>query len=96
MSIGFSELILILIVSLIFFGGKRLPELAHVLGKISYEYKKIKTAWSQEWDYLKESPSSSSATQKKQNKKKARSSAPLSKKTPPQKTSVRSHTKRKH
>ncbi len=96
MSIGFSELLLIIIVSLICFGGKRLPELAHVLGKISYEYKKIRTAWSQEWDYLKEPPSSLSTAQKKQNKKRVRPSVTPSKKNSSQETTVRSHTKREH
>lgn len=42
MSIGLSELILILVVVLLLFGGKRIPELAKALGKASYEYKKAK------------------------------------------------------
>ena len=42
MSIGLSELVLILIVVLLLFGGKRIPELAKALGKASYEYKKAK------------------------------------------------------
>ena len=40
MSIGISELILILVVVLVLFGGKRIPELARALGIASYEYKK--------------------------------------------------------
>lgn len=44
MSLGISEIILILIVVLILFGGKRIPELARALGKASYEYKKAKEA----------------------------------------------------
>ena len=39
MSIGLSELVLILVVVLLLFGGKRIPELAKALGKASYESK---------------------------------------------------------
>lgn len=42
MSLGITEIILILVVILILFGGKRIPELAKALGKASYEYKKAK------------------------------------------------------
>ncbi|MCM1322646.1 MAG: twin-arginine translocase TatA/TatE family subunit [Acetobacter sp.] len=42
MSLGISEIILILVVVLVLFGGKRIPELAKALGKASYEYKKAK------------------------------------------------------
>lgn len=42
MSLGISELILITVVILILFGGKRIPELARALGKASYEFKKAK------------------------------------------------------
>lgn len=54
MSIGISELILILIVVLVLFGGKRIPELARALGKASYEYKKAKQALQNEATELKE------------------------------------------
>lgn len=40
MSLGLSEIVLILIVVLILFGGKRIPELAKALGRAQYEYKK--------------------------------------------------------
>jgi|YelNatPaOPRAMG01_1025707.scaffolds.fasta_scaffold00079_39 sec-independent protein translocase protein TatA len=39
-SIGFQELLLILFILLIIFGGKKLPELAHGLGKSIREFKK--------------------------------------------------------
>ena len=39
MSLGLSEIVLILIVVLILFGGKRIPELAKALGRAQYEYK---------------------------------------------------------
>lgn len=42
MSIGITEIILILVVVLILFGGKRIPELARALGKAQYEYQKAK------------------------------------------------------
>ncbi len=48
MSLGISELILITVVILILFGGKRIPELAKALGKASYEFKKAKENLQQE------------------------------------------------
>lgn len=42
MSLGLPEIILILIVALLLFGGKRIPELARALGKAQGEYQKAK------------------------------------------------------
>lgn len=42
MSLGVTEIILILVVVLLLFGGKRIPELARALGKAQHEYKKAK------------------------------------------------------
>ncbi|RAI15833.1 MAG: twin-arginine translocase TatA/TatE family subunit [Candidatus Melainabacteria bacterium] len=42
MSIGFTEVLLILVVILLLFGGKRIPELAKAFGRASFEYKKAK------------------------------------------------------
>ena len=42
MSVGIQEITLILIVILLLFGGNRIPELAKVLGRASYEFKKAK------------------------------------------------------
>lgn len=42
MSLGLTEIALILVVILVLFGGKRIPELAKALGKAQYEYKKAK------------------------------------------------------
>lgn len=42
MSLGFTEILLILIAMLFLFGAKRIPELAKALGRASYEYKKAK------------------------------------------------------
>ena len=48
MSIGFTEILLIVIFVLLVFGAKRIPELARALGRDSYEFKKAKTALSEE------------------------------------------------
>lgn len=42
MSLGITEIILILIVVLVLFGGKKIPELARGLGRAEAEYKKAK------------------------------------------------------
>ena len=44
MSIGIPEVILILVVVLLVFGGKRIPELARSLGRAKHEYQKAKDA----------------------------------------------------
>ena len=55
MSLGVTEIILILVVVLILFGWKRIPELAKAFGKAQYEYKKAKEALQNEAQDLKES-----------------------------------------
>lgn len=55
MSLGITEITLILVVILLLFGGKRIPELARALGKASYEYKKAKELIKKEADVIKES-----------------------------------------
>ncbi len=42
MSLGIQEITLILVVILLLFGAKRIPELAKALGRASYEFKKAK------------------------------------------------------
>ena len=54
MSLGLTEIALILIVVLILFGGKRIPELAKALGKAQHEYKKAKQALENEAKEIKE------------------------------------------
>ncbi len=54
MSLGLTEIALILIVVLVLFGGKRIPELAKALGKAQYEYKKAKQMLENEAKELKE------------------------------------------
>lgn len=53
MSLGLSEIVLILIVVLILFGGKRIPELAKALGRAQYEYKKARDMLQNEAQELK-------------------------------------------
>lgn len=53
MSLGVTEIILILVVVLVLFGGKRIPELAKALGKAQYEYKKAKELLENEANDLK-------------------------------------------
>lgn len=55
MSLGITEITLILVVILLLFGGKRIPELARSLGRASYEFKKAKEVIKKEAEELKES-----------------------------------------
>ncbi len=55
MSLGITEITLILVVILLLFGGKRIPELARALGKATYEYKKAKDMIKKEADEIKDS-----------------------------------------
>ena len=52
MSIGWSEIIVILLVVLLLFGSKRIPELARALGKASHEFKKAKESIMREGEEL--------------------------------------------
>lgn len=54
MSIGFTEILLILVVILLLFGAKRIPELAKALGRASNEYKKAKEVFKKESEDLME------------------------------------------
>lgn len=54
MSLGITEITLILIVILLLFGGKRIPELAKALGRATYEYKKAKDIIKKEAQELNE------------------------------------------
>ncbi len=53
MSLGITEIILILVVVILLFGGKRIPEIARALGRASYEYKKAKNVIKKEAEDLK-------------------------------------------
>ena len=57
MSVGIPEIILIAVVVLLLFGGKRIPELARSLGRAQHEYKKAKKALKEEAEELSEAAS---------------------------------------
>ncbi len=53
MSLGITEILLILVVIILLFGGKRIPEIARALGRASYEYKKAKNVIQKETEEIK-------------------------------------------
>lgn len=55
MSLGITEITLILIVILLLFGGKRIPELARAFGRATAEYKKAKNLIKKEAEDIKDS-----------------------------------------
>lgn len=54
MSVGWTEILLILVVVLLIFGAKRIPEIAKALGRASYEFKKAKEEIKKETESLVE------------------------------------------
>ena len=52
MSIGFTEIVIILLFVLLIFGAKRIPELAKALGRASYEFKRARESIRKETDDL--------------------------------------------
>ena len=52
MSIGMTEWLLIIVVVILLFGAKRIPDLARSLGKASYEFKKAKAELQRESEEL--------------------------------------------
>lgn len=68
MSLGVSEILLILVVVLVLFGGKRIPELARALGKAQYEYKKAKEMLQNEAQELKDTVEKAAAEKEKKDK----------------------------
>ena len=68
MSLGLTEIALILVVVLVLFGGKRIPELAKALGKAQYEYKKAKEMLKNEAKDLKDSVEKAAEEEEKKNK----------------------------
>ena len=67
MSLGFSEIILILVFILLIFGAKRIPELAKAFGRASYEFKKAKESLEQEGAELVEAAEKNAEAQDKAN-----------------------------
>lgn len=68
MSLGLTEIALILVVVLVLFGGKRIPELAKALGKAQYEYKKAKEMLQNEAKDLKDNVEKAAEEEEKKNK----------------------------
>lgn len=62
-TIGPTEIILILIVVLLLFGAKRIPELARALGKASYEFKKAKDSIVKEGEELADAAEKAAAAE---------------------------------
>ena len=71
MSLGFTEIILIVLFILIVFGAKRIPELARAMGRASYEFKKAKNALSTEGQELMNAAEKAAAKEEKQEKEQA-------------------------
>ncbi|MCC6477093.1 twin-arginine translocase TatA/TatE family subunit [bacterium] len=62
MSLGASELFLVLLVILLLFGGKRLPELARNLGRGVAEFRRATTEIRREINVLDETPATRATT----------------------------------
>lgn len=71
MSLGFTEIILIVLFILIVFGAKRIPELARAMGRASYEFKKAKNALSTEGQELMNAAEKAAVKEEKQEKEQA-------------------------
>jgi sec-independent protein translocase protein TatA len=65
MSIGFWQIIVILVVVLLLFGPKRLPELAKAVGRALHEFKKAKETLKKESEELIETAQTHAETQEK-------------------------------
>ena len=70
MSLGLTEIALILVVILLLFGGKRIPELAKALGKAQYEYKNAKELLQNEAQDLKDTVAKAAEQEEKKDSKK--------------------------
>ena len=71
-NIGVSELLVLFFIVLLFFGAKRIPEVAKALGKASREFKKAKDGvldeFEQESAELKKEPQNTSKTPEDESK----------------------------
>ena len=54
MSLGVTAILLIVLVVVLLFGGKRIPEIARALGRASYKYKKAKNIIKDEANEIKQ------------------------------------------
>lgn len=71
MSLGFWEIVLIVIVILVLFGPKRIPELARALGRANYEFKKAKSDIEAEGKELIENSEKAAEAEDKKSEKQA-------------------------
>ena len=92
MSLGVTEIVLILIVVLVLFGGKKIPELARGLGKAQAEYKKAKETIESE---IEEFGAEVAKPAIKESKKKASAKKTSTKKVSTKKTTVKKATTKK-
>lgn len=67
MSIGFTEIFLIIVVILLLFGSKRIPELAKALGRAAYEFKNAKETLKKEAQELSENAQKAAEAEVKKN-----------------------------
>lgn len=71
MSLGFWEIFLIVVVIIVLFGPKRIPELAKALGRANYEFKKAKTELESESKGLIETAEKAAEAEDKKSEKQA-------------------------
>lgn len=71
MSLGFWEIVLIVVVVLVLFGPKRIPELARAIGRANYEYKKAKNDIEAESKELIENSEKAAEAEDKKSEKQA-------------------------
>lgn len=67
MGIGTMEWLLIIVVVVLLFGAKRIPDLARSLGKASYEFKKAKEDLKRESEELVQAAEAKAAVEDKKN-----------------------------
>lgn len=97
MSLGIMEITLIVLVVVLIFGGKKIPELAQSVGKAEAEYKKAKKAVEAEVSTFKSEVEKASKKEKatKKSLKKAVTKKTAPKKTAAKKTPVKKVTTKK-
>jgi len=69
MSLGITEILLILVVAILIFGTKRIPEIAKALGRASHEFKKAKAEIEKESKELLASAETGTASEDKKEEK---------------------------
>jgi sec-independent protein translocase protein TatA len=67
MHLGYTEIILIILVVLLLFGAKRIPELARALGKAKKEFQKAKDEVETEVEEVSSDDNSPKTEEKKEN-----------------------------